>query len=149
MITTTVQITGRKGVSDLPVSKAISIWEAEVAPALIAEIRRRAPISPTENGGRLRDSINMSRRSSGGGVSVRITSSAPYAKYVESGTRPHRIEPRQALALHWSDRGRDMFAKGVNHPGTKPNPFVRQAIDAMMPMMRQKLRQNVEQEFSR
>lgn len=146
-MTTTVKITGKQGISNLAVPRAISAWESEVGPALLAEIRRRAPVSPTENGGRLRDSIKMSRRSTGGGVEARFTSSAPYAKFVEEGTGPHRIEAKQALALHWVSKGQSMFARSVNHPGTKANPFVHAAITALMPMMTQKLRQHTEEEF--
>ena len=147
MLSMSVKITGKQGISNIALPKALSIWEAEMAPALLAEIRRRAPISPTENGGRLRDSITVTRRSTASGIEARFTSSAPYAKYVESGTAPHRIEPRQALALHWQDRGRNVFAARVNHPGTKANPFVRNAIQAMMPLMKQRLRTQAEQEF--
>lgn len=146
-MTTTVKITGKQGISNQAVPRAIAAWERDVGPALLAEIKRRAPVSATENGGRLRDSIQMSRRSSLGGVEARFTSSAPYARFVEEGTGPHRIEPRQALALHWSSKGQDMFARSVNHPGTKANPFVQAAITALMPMMTQKLRQHTEEEF--
>lgn len=147
MFSVGIKITGKKGFSDMSVMKAIIAWEAEVAPELLAEIRRRAPVSPTENGGRLRDSIYLSRKSSGQGLEARIMSSAPYAKYVEYGTAAHIIEPRSALALHWSGKGSDVFARRVNHPGTKANPFVQQAIRALLPLMQQKLRENVEEEF--
>jgi HK97 gp10 family phage protein len=142
-----VQITGKQGMSDMSLPKAITAWETEVSPAFLAEIRRRSPVSKAENGGRLRDSINISRGSGAGGAQARITSTAPYAKFVTSGTGPHVIEPRQARALHWSTRGQDAFAARVNHPGTKANPFVHDAVKAMLPMMRQKLRTRIEQEF--
>lgn len=142
-----VKVTGKQGLATASLPKAIAAWESEVAPALLAEIKRRAPVSSAENGGRLRDSINISRSGSGAGVVARITSTAPYAKYVENGTGPHRIEARQALALHWTDRGQSMFARGVNHPGTKANPFVREAVTALLPMMRQKLSNNIQEEF--
>lgn len=142
-----VQITGRRGISDLSTMKAIRIWETEVAPVLLAEIRREAPVSSTENSGRLRDSISFSRRSSGKGVSVEFTSSAPYAKYVQDGTSAHRIEPRTGNTLHWSQNGESVFALSVNHPGTKANPFVQRAVDRMLPWMRSRLRTTVEEEL--
>lgn len=148
MFSVSVKVTGKQGLSNIALPKALSLWESEIAPAVLAEIRRRAPISPTENGGRLRDSINVTRRSTAGGLEARFTSSAPYARYVEEGTAPHRIEPRQALALHWQDRGRNVFAARVNHPGTKANPFVRNAIQSMLPLMKQRLRTKAEQEFT-
>jgi len=69
-----------------------------------------------------------------------INVNAPYAAAVEFGTKPHVIVPRNARVLAWpsSEGGRrlsgrarkgtksgDMtFAKKVNHPGTKPQPFI-------------------------
>lgn len=147
MFTTSIQITGKTGIADISVMKAVEKWEQEIAPALLAEIRRRAPVSQTTTGGRLRDSISLSRRYSGQGLEARITSTVPYAKFVQSGTSAHIIEPRNALALHWSSKGGDSFARIVLHPGTRPNPFVQQAISALMPMMRQKLREDVQGEF--
>jgi hypothetical protein len=65
---------------------------------------------------------------------------APYAAAVELGSKAHVIVPKQASVLAWpsaegsrrlSGRARkgtkseDMtFAAKVNHPGTKPQPFV-------------------------
>ena len=63
--------------------------------------------------------------------------SASYAAYVERGTKPHVIRPRNRKALRFpassgdarlsgSPRsgGRVRFAKRVNHPGTKAQPFM-------------------------
>jgi hypothetical protein len=54
-----------------------------------------------------------------------IVALAEYASFVENGTRPHRIEARNAQALRWEGSdGTPHFAKSVNHPGTKPYPFM-------------------------
>lgn len=63
--------------------------------------------------------------------------SAHYAAYVEQGTRPHVIRPKNRKALRFpadagsarlsgSPRtgGRVRFAKRVNHPGTRAQPFM-------------------------
>ena len=63
--------------------------------------------------------------------------SASYAGYVERGTRPHTIRPRNRKALRFpadagsarlsgSPRtgGRVRFAKRVQHPGTRAQPFM-------------------------
>lgn len=59
-----------------------------------------------------------------------------YAAFVEFGTRPHVIRPRNKRVLAWpaagqarlSGRvktgGRVIFAKRVNHPGTKAEPYL-------------------------
>jgi len=53
-----------------------------------------------------------------------------YAIFVEEGTMPHLIEPVAAQALRFEIGGRVVFAKYVHHPGTKPQPFVRQTAEA-------------------
>lgn len=59
------------------------------------------------------------------GASGVLEATAKYASYVENGTRPHRIEARKAKALRWEDSdGGVHFARAVNHPGTKPAPFM-------------------------
>lgn len=51
-----------------------------------------------------------------------------YWFYVEYGTRPHEIRPVNVSALHWEDAHGEHFAKLVHHPGTKANPFLRNAL---------------------
>ena len=143
----TIQITGRKGLSTLAVPRALAIWETELAPIVLAEIKHRAPVGQDSGAGRLRDSISIERRAAGGGVSVRFVSSVPYATFVENGTGPHRIEPRNARVLHWTSGGSSAFAHGVNHPGTRPNPFARKAIESLMPLLSQRLRADITKEL--
>ena len=61
---------------------------------------------------------------------------ANYAAYVELGTRPHVIRPRNKKVLRFAPRGSGrlsgsprsggsvVFARRVNHPGTKPKPYM-------------------------
>lgn len=51
---------------------------------------------------------------------------ASYAPFVELGTRPHTIVPRNAKALYWP--GADHPVRKVNHPGSKPNQFMERII---------------------
>ena len=63
------------------------------------------------------------------------TANVGYALYVELGTKPHTIVPRRARVLAWGG-GRTLggrlrkgsratnFARKVNHPGTKPHPYL-------------------------
>ena len=46
-----------------------------------------------------------------------------YGSYVRLGTKPHEIRPVKAKALAFMIGNRLVFAKKVNHPGTKPNPY--------------------------
>ena len=59
-----------------------------------------------------------------GGVAV-VRASAPYALFLENGTKRHWIAPRRAGALSWVSNGTRYFSKkGVMHPGTSPrNPM--------------------------
>jgi hypothetical protein len=67
-----------------------------------------------------------------------------YAMYVEFGTPPHVIEAKNAKALHFKDgaiasslgfSGDDVFLKRVHHPGTAPNPFLRQTLLSKFPQI--------------
>ena len=49
-----------------------------------------------------------------------------YCTDVEMGTSPHVILPRNKKALSWPDA--DHPVARVNHPGTRPQPFLRTAL---------------------
>jgi len=55
-------------------------------------------------------------------------SQAPYAGYVEFGTKPHVIRASKAKALRFMVGSTVVYAKKVNHPGTKPPPYVEPAF---------------------
>lgn len=50
-----------------------------------------------------------------------------YTLFVEYGTPPHVILPKTKKALNW--RGAEHPVKKVNHPGTRPNPFIRNTLN--------------------
>jgi phage gpG-like protein len=103
----------------------------------LAEIRVQA----TANAKR-----NVHRRTGNLGRSIRpgaltdsytiVQASANYAAYEEFGTRAHVIRPRRASRLAFPAAGSArlsgsvrrggslIFATKVNHPGTKPHPFL-------------------------
>lgn len=56
-----------------------------------------------------------------------VIANADYSADLEYGTKPHVIEPKTAKALHFKSDGQDVFAKRVNHPGTKPLAIMRNA----------------------
>lgn len=49
------------------------------------------------------------------------------AKWVEFGTKAHRISAKDKGWLSFGG----LFAKSVQHPGARPKPFMRPALDAM------------------
>ena len=58
-----------------------------------------------------------------------LTNPTQYASFVEFGTKPHVIKARRAkfLRFYWHRIGENVAFKQVNHPGTKPRPFMRHA----------------------
>jgi len=59
------------------------------------------------------------------GNTIDITNSNPVAFYLEYGTAPHKIVPRNAKMLHISTPEWEgpRFLERVNHPGTRPTLF--------------------------
>lgn len=63
-----------------------------------------------------------------GRVTAESTTNNEVLYYRWSGTKPHRIEPKRAKALRFrGSSGNFVFARGVNHPGTKPHPWIETA----------------------
>lgn len=90
---------------------------AELALVMLREQKARAPVRT----GNLRRSIVL------GAVtprSAQTVARAAYAAAVEYGTRPHTILPRSRKVLKFNVGGREVFARKVNHPGTRPQPFM-------------------------
>lgn len=64
-----------------------------------------------------------------GGWRTRVTNTAAQASYLENGTRPHVILPRRGTYLVFPGRdGRLVFARQVNHPGTRPYRVLTDAL---------------------
>lgn len=64
-------------------------------------------------------------RERGRKLTVAVGSNRKIAELHHEGTRPHVIRARNAKALRYeSDNGEVVFAKSVNHPGTKPNRYL-------------------------
>jgi len=62
---------------------------------------------------------------------VGIPSGVPYAGFVSRGTPPHVIFGNPLLVFYWAKAGRMMFVRSVNHPGTKPNPYLTNALKVL------------------
>jgi HK97 gp10 family phage protein len=66
-------------------------------------------------------------------LTAHIGYTAPYAYYVETGTRPHTIRVKNKKVLY-SHRKNVFFGKQVQHPGSKPQPSL---VPALMGSMAQ------------
>lgn len=93
------------------------------------QVVNRAKVLAPVRTGRLRSSIRaeppriFSLRGS-----VKVGSDLEYAAFVNDGTRPHTIRPRTKQVLRFQVGGRVVFAKVVNHPGARANPFLDRAL---------------------
>lgn len=91
-------------------------------------VNRAKVLAPVDTG-RLRASIRVeSRRSLGFRTIYTVGSDVEYAAMVNDGTRPHVIRPRRAQVLRFQVGGRVVFARVVNHPGTRARPFLDRAL---------------------
>lgn len=86
---------------------------------LAQEFAKGAPVDT----GNLRNSIRHEVRN--GEVVILMSI---HGLYVEYGTRPHVILPKNAKALSFKINGETVVTKKVNHPGTDPSPFVRPVL---------------------
>lgn len=79
--------------------------------------------------GDLAASLRISTRASGSNVSAKVVAgnaTAPYAHLVEFGTKAHLISASRGGALSLPSG----TYRVVHHPGAKPKPFMRPALDA-------------------
>ena len=117
-------------------------------PDIARRLQNELVLSCPVDTGRLRNSIKV--RADENGLVIWMVD---YGKFVEFGTPPHVITPKEKEALKFEigrierlsgkKTGKNIvFAKKVKHPGTRPNPFVRNTIQ-------NKLRNIIIEELSR
>ena len=78
--------------------------------------------------GTLRRAIQRRVESAARGL-IFIDDSANYGYWVEFGSNPHTIYPKRGKMLKFKVGGKDVFARKVNHPGSKPYPFMEPAYN--------------------
>ncbi len=83
--------------------------------------------------GTLRNSIGRAKESQYAGI---VVANAPYATYLENGTRAHDILPRNGKFLRFRVNGATVFSRGVKHPGTKATHFMQDAVQYAAPFLR-------------
>ena len=113
----------------------LTVFGKEIAPQLAQKLLERladvayasAFFEAPWKSGRLAQSIVKSVEPG----RAEISATAPYAAYVENGTRPHEIRPVNARALRFQVGAGDVvFTQLVRHPGTRANPFMQRAHEA-------------------
>ena len=78
------------------------------------------------------------------GGETEITNAVSYAAFVFSGTKPHIIRPKKARFLAFSGGGKQIFARQVSHPGTRPNDIPGRVAAALRPKAENELSRAVE-----
>jgi HK97 gp10 family phage protein len=98
----------------------------ESANYIKAEMEAKVPVRT----GKLRNSISIQVETDRVIIGPNLQM-APYAGYVEFGTKPHEIRPKNpGGVLAFKMGGRMVFARKVNHPGTRAQPYVKPAFEA-------------------
>lgn len=93
---------------------------------ILAEMEARVPVKSGKLRGSLRVMVDTDRV-----VIGPDTNQAPYAIYVEMGTRPHVIKPKRKDGfLRFQIGDKTIYARIVHHPGTKAQPYIRPAFQA-------------------
>lgn len=118
---------------------------------LATEVRKRMQTLAPDDTGVLKQSINRTSISGRAAARLKIFGQTPklnpgevalligpnkrvggvrrssIAHLIEGGTKPHTLTPKRASVL----RFRDGFAKSVDHPGTRGQPFMEPALDSV------------------
>lgn len=103
------------------------------AKVFLQEVKQNVP----RRSGDLLKTVRISSRNTPDGPAVSVKAGgkvkgvdAWYARLVEYGTKPHKIAAnKKGGSLHFGSA----TVKSVDHPGIRPRPFMRPAVDAKFP----------------
>lgn len=93
-------------------------------------IQARAKANVRKRSRATEKSIKVGSRSQGGQVTAYVRVKDFKANWLEYGTRPHQIKPKNGKALAIAGK----VVEHVNHPGARPYPFLRPALDQGAPL---------------
>jgi len=94
------------------------------ANVVMAEAKANVPV----DSGQLRDGLKVSTNSRRGRVTAKVKATGKHAfiaPWLEYGTAAHKITAKKGKGLFFGG----LFVKGVQHPGARPKPFLRPALD--------------------
>lgn len=103
----------------------VDIHLSKLATAVAVAARGFAP----HDTGKLAASIHIDRI---GPSAWAVKATAPYAAAVHEGSRPHEIRPHGKVLRFPTRGGGIVFAPKVQHPGTRPNPFLERAMTSVI-----------------
>ena len=108
-----------------------------------APVHPEAKRTPKRSPGETAKTIHSDYFSTPAGVLGVVSSASPVAAFIELGTRPHTIRPKDAKALAFplgvtsiasplGVQGAFNVVKSVEHPGTAPNPVFAETLERNM-----------------
>jgi hypothetical protein len=102
---------------------------ALAAKASVQEVQRTARLMAPHRTGTLQRSIQIE----GKDLIQMVTVGEKYGLYLEEGTKPHDIYPRNKKALFWPGALHPVSV--VHNPGVKARPWFKPAIEASQPFI--------------
>lgn len=104
-----------------------------ISTILLSHLRDEAPYDtdpnrPADKGPHLRDTLDARVQLGATGSKVEFTAAVPWADWVRHGVQPHVIMGNPILHFFNRKTGDEVFTRQVQHPGTRPNDFVRKAV---------------------
>lgn len=107
----------------------VARWVFATAQAVASLAKANAP----KVTGALANSITVTPTMVGGTPVAYVDANAPYAGFVHEGTGPHPIDPVNARVLRFpSKSGVIVFTPHVEHPGTRAQPFLTDALSTVI-----------------
>lgn len=105
----------------------------------LVQARAKQILEPHRKTGCLEGSIVKRPEMLAGELAIRIQSDTTscsvtrtsYSLFVHEGTPPHDIYAKPGGVLAFQVGGETIFASQVHHPGTKPVPFLRDALEVI------------------
>lgn len=94
------------------------------------EIQNLAKAKVGVRTGKLRNSLHMRHMRESRGQYVWVGSTLDYALAHHEGTAPRKIVPKSGKMLRFVSRGKLVYAHSVQHPGTKANRYLSEALKA-------------------
>lgn len=92
----------------------------------IVETEAKKNASWTDRSSHARQAMHSGVEGGGRNLTVFLSHGVKYGGYLEEGTLPHIIKPKNKKALYWS--GAMHPVKEVNHPGTKAYPIIEDTL---------------------
>lgn len=97
-----------------------------VALKVVQDAQANSPVGKYRGGGNLRQSIKYIKNPGATGFLVYVN--AEYGIFVDQGTRPHIIVPKNKAFLAFESDGGWVFTKRVRHPGSRATHFFENAV---------------------